>query len=157
MIISMIKKALLILMFMPVAAYANADVSDFELMRQAVMHSAKADAYSQHCEKESALAQSFIAKFKEKRDLSKEQEDELITLERTHSKQALMDARSIEGGCKNLDFMMKRFQVMRDLKDVSYLLNGIDPKTVADPTVPDLEALLPPRPKLDIPDSPQGL
>lgn len=144
-------------MFIPSMALASASADDFDLMKQAIMHSAKADAYSKHCEKESALAQGFLIKFKEKRDLSLEQSEELARINEEYSKSALAEITAIESGCKNLDFMMKRFQVMRDLKDVSYRLNGVDPKTVADPDIPDLEALLPPRPKLDIPDKPQGL
>ena len=135
----------LLVMSMPANAAAQAKADDFELMKQAVEYSAQADVYNAHCKQESSLAKDFIDKFEEKRALSSQQKNELIALQAQHRLETENQIKETGEGCKGLEFMMRRLEVMRKLKDVSYLLNGVDPSTLPQDNIPDLEHLLPPK------------
>lgn len=131
------------LLLVPINAFAQASSSDILLMESAVRHSSQADAYNIYCDKESDLAGGFIEQLYENRDLSNEQWKSLLAI-----KAEILDLTSAslkEKGqdCKALEFMMPRLEVMQKLKDVSYLLNGINPKTLPAPNAPNIEDLLP--------------
>ncbi len=115
-------------------------------MKQAVEHSAAVDAHHRHCEKESILALEFIQKFQNNRKITK-QETKILTdiggLSFQGTSQALDEAGK---SCKEIDVIMQKYETMRKLKDVSYMLNGIDPKTLPEPKIPNLKDLLPPKP-----------
>lgn len=127
------------------SAYAEKSLDDFSLMREAVEYSAKADAYNEYCEQSSSMASDFIDKFEKRGALTPQQKQELIALQATQSKTELSSLQAEEVVCKDLQFMLKRLEVMRKLKDVSYLLNGVDPSTIPEKTIPNLEDLLPPK------------
>lgn len=137
------KRILLLSLLVPTLAFAADQPNDYDLMKKAVAYSAKADAYNVYCDKDSNLALRFIDKFVEKRNISEEHQAELHAINDSELKAIKDELQEEKPTCKNLDFMMKRFQVMRELKDVSYLLNGIDPKTAEDPDIPNIEDLLP--------------
>ncbi|MGH1402981.1 MAG: hypothetical protein ACRBDL_01935 [Alphaproteobacteria bacterium] len=115
------------------------------LMIRAVLLSAKADAYAAYCEKETALAKGFIAQFHDKRGLTVAQVQKFETLRADVYGQTIKQLKTDNKPCQDLNVMMARFDVMQKLKDVSYLLNGIDPETLPkNPDIPNLEDLLPP-------------
>ena len=91
------------------------------------------------------MASDFIDKFEKRGALTPQQKQELIALQATQSKTELSSLQAEEVVCKDLQFMLKRLEVMRKLKDVSYLLNGVDPSTIPEKTIPNLEDLLPPK------------
>ncbi|MGH1457180.1 MAG: hypothetical protein ACRBDI_10395 [Alphaproteobacteria bacterium] len=122
-----------------------AEKPEFEMMARAVIYATQADSYNLFCEKDSDIAEKFLSKFKDMKDLSENEYAALVTL---RDKNKIDTARKLkEGGkaCSDVEFMLSRLQVMRELKDVSYLLNGVDPATLPPDTMPDLETLLPPR------------
>ncbi len=125
------------------ASFVLAQGDDYALMERAVVHAARVDAYNAYCESESTLSEDFIVKFREARGISEVQVQALVALkESTYGAEEALLAE--EGkGCKDVAFMLKRLEVMRELKDISYLLNGIDPETIPGPEIPDMEALLP--------------
>jgi len=143
------------ILLMPFNAMAEEKpkLDEFTLMKQAVEYSTKADVYNAHCKKESSLADSFIEKFEEKRGIKGSKKSILIALQDKQRKETLDKVKGVD--CKDLEFMMKRLEIMRHLKDVSYILNGVDPSTIPEDNIPDLEGLLPP--KSDIPDITRGL
>ena len=143
------------ILLMPFDAMAEEkpELDEFTLMKQAVEYSTKADVYNAHCKKESSLADSFIEKFEEKRGIKGSKKSILMALQAKQRKETLDKVKGVD--CKDLDFMMKRLEIMRHLKDVSYILNGVDPSTIPEDNIPDLEGLLPP--KSDIPDITRGL
>lgn len=122
-----------------------ADPPDDEnaLMMQAVFYGAQADAYNHYCGSDSALSDSFIKKFKEKRNTSPAHHDIFTHIKDEEYDATLQKLKSAAMDCKKVDFMLARLHVMKSLKDVSYWLNGIDPSTLPEPEMPALEALLP--------------
>ncbi len=139
-------------LFLPIAAKAKPNADEFELMKQAIEHSAQADVYNAHCDKNSTLADDFIQKFENKRGITDTQKSRLTAIKQQNVAMAQKVIEGASEGCKSLDFMMKRIDVMRKLKDVSYLLNGVDPATLPPDNIPNLEDLLPPRSKTNFPD-----
>ena len=126
----------------PLSAQAQVGEEDFSLMEEAVFYSAQADAYGAYCNKESDLAQSFIDQFRDKKGISEEQEEGLTSRKGKvfEEQKGALEVQAQD--CKNLDFMMARLEVMKQLKDVSYRLNGIDPETIPSPDIPKLDALI---------------
>ncbi len=115
------------------------------LMIRSVLLSAKADAYAAYCDKETALAKGFIAQFHDKRGLTEDQVSKFESLRSGIHGSTLKTLEDEGKDCQDLGLMMARFDVMQKLKDVSYLLNGIDPETLPkNPDIPNLEDLLPP-------------
>tara|TARA_R110001592_G_scaffold20926_22_gene84846 strand:- start:2338 stop:2889 length:552 start_codon:yes stop_codon:yes gene_type:complete len=137
----------LVALFLPAAAHAKVDVhaDEFGLMKQAVELSAKADVYNAYCNKSSSFADDFIEKFEEAKGLGKGKVTTLRNLQAKSAKETAEALKSKNAQCKDLEFMMQRLEVMRDLKDVSYLLNGVDPSTLPQLDMPDIKALLPPK------------
>ncbi len=132
----------MILMVLVTPAFAQEGKPD--LMEQAVEYGAKADAYNAHCDKESHLADSFIEKFIEKRGISSDKAQNLRDLRDKEAKATRFALAKDAKTCKDLEFMMVRLDVMRKLKDISYLLNGVDPATLPEDQFPNIEELLPP-------------
>lgn len=127
----------------PVNAHAQTDADEYTLMKQAVQYSAQADAHSIYCEKESTLADDFIEKFEEKRNLTPAHKKELDALREKTFNTATEELAAAETDCKDLKFMVKRLELMKKLKNVSYILNGVDPSTLPEPDMPNLEELMP--------------
>ncbi len=131
--------------FASAQVFAQVEDTRFELMARAVIYAAQADSYNGFCGKDSAMAEEFLSKFRVMKNIS---ETQYQALEGLHVKNKSDTDRTLnEGGkvCKDVDFMLTRLQIMRELKDVSYQLNGVDPSTLPPDTMPDLEGLLPPR------------
>ncbi len=116
---------------------------EFTLMKQAVEYSTKADVYNAHCKKPSNLADNFIKKFEEKRGLKGDKKLILLGIQDRYKEETQNKIKGV--GCKDLEFMMKRLEIMRHLKDVSYILNGVDPSTLPKDNIPEIEGLLPPK------------
>lgn len=133
--------------FLSFTVGANAQEEEklsFELMARAVIYAAQADEYNAYCDKESALAQSFLKTF-ESYSLP---EQEMADLKELHSvNQSDTNRKLKEAGkpCNDVEFMLTRLRVMKELKNVSYELNGIDPATLPSDTIPELEGFLPKR------------
>ena len=138
------------ILLMPFNAMAEEKpkLDEFTLMKQAVEYSTKADVYNAHCKKESSLADSFIEKFEEKRGLKGKKKATILGLQKKYKEETQAIVKGVD--CKDIEFMLKRLEIMRHLKDVSYILNGVDPSTIPEDNIPDLEGLLPP--KSNIPD-----
>ena len=129
----------------PVNAHAQTDADEYTLMKQAVQYSAEADAQSAYCDKESTMADDFIKKFEEKRNLTPAHKKELHALRDKDFNAATEELTKAKTDCKDLKFMVKRLELMKKLKNVSYILNGVDPSTLPEPDMPNLEELMPPR------------
>ncbi len=133
---------------LPSAVFAAPEKPSFELMAKAVIYATQADAYNQHCEKESTMALHFLEKFKSAKQVSEKEYNALETLHNNNKDETNRILIENETECKDVEFMIKRLTVMRQLKDISYMLNGVDPSTLPSDTMPELEGLLPPRPPL---------
>lgn len=113
------------------------------LEEQAVILAAKSDAMNMTCGKDTQLAVAYLKKFAEKgialSELKRLEQLGVVTLEQRV--QILVDAKT---PCKDSDFLLERFRVMKELRAVSYRLQGVDPNTV--PSAADfseIEKLLP--------------
>lgn len=148
-IIAAMKYVLSILCFsvfiFPVNAHEQTDADEYELMKQAVQYSAEADAQSAYCDKESTMADDFIEKFEQKRNLTPAHKKELYILKDKNFNAVKDELTKEKTDCKDLKFMVKRLELMKKLKDVSYILNGVDPSTLPETNIPNLEELMPPR------------
>ncbi len=132
---------------MPSAAMAG-EKPDFELMAKAVIYATQADAYNQYCEKESEMALHFLEKFKTVKSTSEKEYNALETLYKNNKDETNRILNEKKTECKDVEFMIKRLTIMRQLKNISYMLNGVDPSTLPSDMMPELEGLLPPRPAL---------
>ncbi len=143
-----------ILLFpLSVMAEDKLEIDEFTLMKQAVEYSTKADVYNAHCDKPSSLTDDFIKKFEEKRGLNPKSKSILLDMQSEYKKETRDKIKGAD--CRDIEFMLKRLEIMRHLKDISYLLNGADPSTIPKDNIPNLEGLLPP--KNVIPDISQDL
>lgn len=132
-------------------AFAEDISDDLQLMNQAVGFAAQADTYNVYCGKESNLAQDFIDKFKDNKRAS-EKELDLLAHVKDKNVQKTQDLIKTDGkGCKDIEFMLARLQVMRALKDVSYLLNGVKKEDIPQDNIPELEQLLPQSSDVSVP------
>lgn len=125
---------------------ASAWSLDFTLAEQAATLSAKVDSYAAYCGQESDLSKSFMDKFSEA-DFSKKQKKQLQDSAKKTREETDVSLKEKTTDCKDIAFMVERFQLMRELKNVSYRLNGIDPATIPEKTpegMPDPAALFPP-------------
>lgn len=121
------------------------------LHAQAVFFAAQADAYNVYCDEEAGLAQQFIDRFTEQKTVA---ESDILALEALRAHTQAEDVKVLQAAgleCNETRFMLAKLQVMRELKDVSYRLNGIDPATLDEPDIPALEDLMLPAAPLDIP------
>lgn len=117
--------------------------SDAELMIEAVVYGAQADAFSAHCGDEPTFAGRFIQKFSERKDATEKVIAYLVELQQENFIKMSKVLESSEKGCKDLEVMMRRLEVMQKLKETSYLLNGVDPKDIPkNDLLPELEGML---------------
>lgn len=133
------------LLCFPLIAYAQEAENDSELMSKAVTYAAQSDAYNLYCENETALAQKFIDKLVVAKRASEEQEKTLIYLMDKNKSETYQNLKNEGGECKNVEFMLKRLEIMRALKNISYLLNGVAPEDIPEDNIPNIEDLMPPR------------
>lgn len=126
-----------------------------DLRQAAILYGAQADAFNIYCEKDSALAQSLMTKFSKEESVSEDDMALFQEIKEASFSAAYQALKKVVPDCKNVDFMMGRLKLMQKLRDVSYRLNGVDPETVPQPEIPDIEELLPaPR---DVPLQPMKL
>ena len=146
----MMKKTLLILLCscFSFSAFAADDKPSFELMAKAVIYATQADAYNRFCEKESEMAKGFLETFKAKDGVSDKEYNALEELHKNNESETNRKLSDDGKECKDVEFMITRLSIMRQLKDVSYRLNGVDPATLPSDAMPELEGLLPPRPPM---------
>ena len=133
-----------ILLF-PSLLRAQEVLDDFALKKKAVVYAAQADAYGAHCQKESDLAQGFIVRFREEKALTKAQDDDLSKVSLDNKNETISNLNKMGADCKDIEFMLKRLEIMRMLKDVSYLLNGVAPEDIPKDNIPALDELMPPK------------
>ncbi len=113
------------------------------LMKRAVKFATKADAYNAYCsESPSTLASNYLDQFYLDESVSIAQKDELATVMEKEVKVFVELIQKDKPSCENVDFMLGRLEAMRELKNVSYLLNGIDPATIPEDNIPELKELL---------------
>ncbi len=118
--------------------------SDAELMVGTVVYGAQADAFSVHCEQDATFAQRFIVKFSAREDATDDVVQYLQQIQRDNFGKMLGALKESEKPCKDIEVMLKRLDVMQKLKEVSYLLNGVDPKDIPKSNViPELKELMP--------------
>ena len=140
-----IKSLCLLLFLIPTPALAQNNgmpTDDFTLMTQAVQYASQADAQNTYCKKESRLSIDFIEKFRDKLNLSKKHQQTLYNLQQKITDETTEILNRTMPDCRDINFTMERFNIMQKLKDVSYRLNGVDPKTVPGPEILDIERLL---------------
>lgn len=113
------------------------------LEEKAVILASKTDAMNMVCGKDTQLAISYVRRFAEQGVDVKEVkrlENVGITALEERVKMIVDDQTS----CKDSNFLLERFRVMRELRAVSYQLKGIDPSSI--PSAGDfseIEKLLP--------------
>ncbi len=133
----------LLALFVPYLSVAQEEETDpWLLMQDAVKYSAQADAYGIYCEKEAVLAAGFIKKFEEQGRLSEEEVQELTDIKIKSFKETYDTLKTNAQECKEINFMTAWVDVMKQLKDVSYLINGVDPETVPKKMPPEIGELL---------------
>ena len=129
-------------------AYAQGEETPdrFTLMKQAVKYATKADSYSAYCSDEpSSMASNYLDSFFLEAGVTIAQKDELASIMEKEVQSFLARLKEDKPSCSDLEFMMGRLEIMRKLKDVSYLLNGVDPATLPPDNIPNLEDLMLPR------------
>ncbi|MCK5374572.1 MAG: hypothetical protein KAJ40_04755 [Alphaproteobacteria bacterium] len=114
----------------------------YSLMRQAVEYATKADAYNAYCSEPSSMASNFLDKFGQSQDITLEQKAALTLLMEQVVQNFSQWLGKDRPSCTDLEFMMGRLEVMSKLKDVSYLLNGVDPATLPEDNIPELKDLI---------------
>lgn len=135
---------LLTFIFLAISAVAHASTPlDYDLAKKAVGLAGQVDAYGVYCEKPTSFGDDFIKRFKDSK-LEKARIQELSAIIGEAKKTTLTNLKSDKKSCKDLEFMMKQYDLMRSLKLSVYELNGVDPATVKD-DIPALELLLPPK------------
>jgi hypothetical protein len=124
-------------------AQAQEAVEPIDLMKRAVEYATKADAYSAYCSEEpSSMASDYLDKFYLDESVTIAQKDELASVMEKEVQAFVEKLRKDTPSCDDLEFMMGRLEAMRKLKDVSYLLNGVDPATLPKDNIPELEELM---------------
>lgn len=99
------------------------------LEEKAVILASKTDAMNMVCGKDTQLAVSYVRRFAEQGGDIKEVkrlENIGITALEERVRMIIDDKTS----CKDSNFLLERFRIMRELRSVSYLLVGVDPKSV---------------------------
>ncbi|MFP4097609.1 MAG: hypothetical protein ACLFP8_05850 [Alphaproteobacteria bacterium] len=117
----------------------------FSLMQQAIEYSTKADAYNAYCSEPSSMSSGFLDKFDLESDVTIEQKKVLVILMENVVKDFKQWLEEERPKCNDVEFMLGRLEVMRKLKDVSYLLNGVDPATLPEDNIPELRSMLLPK------------
>ncbi len=136
------------IMMLSSVAFALVDAKSFELMKQAIKFATKADAYNAYCsDKPSSMASDYLDRFYLDDSVTIAQKDELAGVMEQEAKGFLEQLQKNKPSCKDLEFMVMRLEIMRKLKDVSYLLNGVDPATLPPDDIPELKDLLSKKPK----------
>lgn len=113
------------------------------LEEQAVILAAKSDAMNMACGKETQLAVAYVKKFVEKgvegQEIARLEQIGISTLE--ERVKMIVDAKA---SCKDSNFLLERFRVMRELRAVSYRLQGVDPESVpSSADFSEIEKLMP--------------
>lgn len=115
----------------------------FEIMKQTVNYATKADSYNAYCNEPSSMASDYLDRFYNDEVLSMSQKNELVGVMEEQVQNFLKWLKEKEPNCNDVAFMMGRLEVMRKLKDVSYIINGVDPASLPPDNIPELEKLLP--------------
>ncbi len=136
-----------VLLFVLSAApvFAEEVTSGFALKEKAVAYAAQVDAYGLYCEKEATLADHFLTRFREGKVLTVAQDKRLVAVRDKNKNDTSLKLKADAKECDDLEFMLKKLEIMRGLKDVSYLLNGVAQEDIPKDNIPALEALLPPK------------
>ena len=114
-------------------------------MKQAVEYATKGDAYNAYCDKPSSMASDYLDRFFKEEGLTPQQKEALADVMEKEVRDFLAWLQKDQPSCEDLEFMMGRIEIMRKLRDVSYLLNGVDPATLPPDNIPELKDLLPSR------------
>lgn len=119
--------------------------ADATLQEKAVILASKTDAMNMLCGKDTQLAIAYVRRFGEEgmdiKELKRLENSGIAALEE-RVKMVVEDQTS----CKDSNFLLERFRIMRELRSVSYLLIGVDPKSI--PSAGDfsnMEELLSPK------------
>jgi hypothetical protein len=136
-------KIALMVMIVPVSALAATPLN-YDLAKKAIELSGTVDAYGTYCEKPTTFADDFMKRFKDTK-LNQVKVKELESIQKKNYDTSLSGLKKEKKDCKDINLLLKRLEIMRALKDVSYELNGIDPSTVKD-NIPSLEVLAPDAP-----------
>ena len=124
-------------------AVAEQQVDHMALMKTAVKYATIADAYNAYCsESPSTMASNYLDQFYLREDVTIVQKDELAGVMETEVNKFLANLQQNQPSCEDVEFMLGRLDAMRKLKDVSYLLNGVDPATIPDDDASELRDLL---------------
>lgn len=115
------------------------------LKTQAVTLAARTDAHNMYCDKKSTLTTDFINKFIETEQINTEETTRLRALHQLEYNKTITHLKQDAKPCEDLEFMLKRLQIMRKLKDISYQLNGVKKQDIPPDNIPDIDGLLPPR------------
>lgn len=113
---------------------------DPDLARKAIGMAVQADAYNMYCGKDTQLTQDFLDRF-EKQGMDSELLGKLTEYGAGALKESVKTLVDGKIECKNVDLLMARIKLMRDLRVVSYQLNGVDPKDIPKENVDDLPEL----------------
>ncbi len=113
------------------------------LMQRAVYYGAQADAFAHFCDRAGTMGDAFIQLFVSKKNISDDHKKSLLNIQKEAYDVQLKELEQQGVSCKMIDVALKRYEVMRHLKNTSYLLNGVAPKDIPkDPEIPDLEGFL---------------
>lgn len=119
------------------------ELSYFEVMQRSVSVAAKSDAYGDYCARPSQMAQTLTALFLKKEKIDAEQAKVFKALgEKTYQEtKATLEAQALD--CGMIDVTMQRYEIMRELKNLSYMLNGVKAQDIpADPPIPSMETMV---------------
>jgi|GEM_PF-1881995 len=125
---------------------AQEEKTRIDLMKMAVKYATKADAYNAYCSDEpSSMSSDYLDRFDLDESVTIAQKGALVDVMDKELQDFLAWLEKDHPSCEDLEFMMGRLEVMRKLKDASYLLNGVDPATLPKDNIPELEDLLLPK------------
>ncbi|MCB1783673.1 MAG: hypothetical protein KDI13_06715 [Alphaproteobacteria bacterium] len=120
------------------SAVQGANPDDIPVLEKTIGLAAAADGYNSYCGASTDMSGDLLAKFAGA-DMPQERKDGLVEVKKVFYEQTLEDLKAQKADCKSIDFMMDRFALMRQLRAVTYALNGQEPP----PEKPFLDGISP--------------
>jgi len=138
----MFKKILLLSLLLIGIHAVPAYALDQDLAKKATELSARADAMTTHCGKKSELRTDMMGRAK-KDGLDKKSRAELSKISDNVYNQEAQELADKKQDCKDVEFMINRLKLMRELKSVMNKINGIAEDEDMDGGLSPIDALFP--------------
>lgn len=121
---------LFVFVFQPFAVFADdaappLAVEDIPVLEKTVGIASMADAYNAYCKKPTELSQEFINKFVTQ-DMPEGRVLGLKEIKDVFFTQTMAELNERQADCEVIDFMMERYDIMKQLRALSYEVQGME-------------------------------